>query len=296
MINKIGEAVSPIPADPGVSGSIFCKSMFALQKIFTYAFVFTLTLVTCERFVAVVFPFKAVFFKNKSKWIILSIWLASVALETPGLYAFDSIQTPSRNHICGINFSPLCDGNMIEDRNCNSKAFKKSLSASVYITFVIAFLFILILHVIMVTVLLKHRAKFDPESSRVSRNPTNSTRDVVRMLGVVSVVHVITSLPNQIYQFGYIYNNAWLSRAMPVYFNFLLIFIGNCNSMLYPWIYPLFVKRFRAKYAELFRKCVFQKKPRSQSDTSTKSAHQTTMTHDSVANRLIHKGSIETKF
>ena len=296
VINKIGDSVSLIPANPDVSGSIFCKSMFALPPIFTFAYVFTLIFMTFERFVAIVFPFKVFLFKNKSKWIILAVWIASIALEIPGLYVFDSIEIPGGDHVCGINFSPPCQGNISKDTKCNSKNFKKFLSAIVYVTFVIAFLFILILHLIMVIVLHKQRAQFDPESSSVSRKATNSTRDVVRMLGVVSVLYIITSLPNQIYQFGYIYNNAWLSRTMPVYFAFLLIFIGNSHSMLYPWVYPLFVKRFRAKYASIFRKYVLRTKPRSQSDASTKSGYQTTITHDSVTNRLVKKSSLETKF
>ncbi|CAB4030347.1 gastrin cholecystokinin type B receptor-like [Paramuricea clavata] len=295
MINKIGNAVSAIPVDRGASGRIFCKSMFTLPPIFTFAFVFTLIFMTLERFVAVVFPFKSVVFKNKSKWIIAGVWFASIALEIPGLYAFDSIKAGG-DHICAIDFSPHCDGNIIEDTKCNSKTLKDFLSVSVYITFVIAFLFILTQHIIIVVVLYKNRARFNPESSRVSRNPRNSTRDVVRMLGVVSVVYVITSLPSQIYQFGYIYDNTWLSKSMPVYFNFLLIFIENSHSILYPWIYPLFVKRFRAKYAKLVRGCVLRNKPRSQSDVSTKSSRATTITHDCVTNRLIHKNSNETKF
>ena len=296
VINKMGDSVSPIPANPDVSGSILCKSMFALPPIFTFAYVFTLIFMTFERFVAIVFPFKVILFKNKSKWIIPAVWIASIALEIPGLYAFNSIQSPGGDHICGIDFSPHCKGNIIEDTKCNLRNFKKFLSAIVHVTFVIAFLFILILHFLMVIVLHKQRARFDPVSSRVSRNPTNSARDVIRMLGVVSALYVITSLPNQIYQFGYIYNNAWLSRAMPVYFTFLLIFIANSHSMLYPWVYPLFVKRFRGKYASIFRKCVFRNKPRSQSDASTKSGYQTTITHDSVTNRLVKKSSLETKF
>jgi hypothetical protein len=298
MINNIGDSVSHIPANPDVSGSIFCKSMFALPPIFTFVYVFTLTIMTFERFVAIVFPFKVVLFKNKSKWIIPVVWIASIALEIPGLYGFDSIEIPGGNHICGIDFSPHCQGNISKDTKCNLRIYKKFLSAIVYITFVIVFLLILILHFIMVIVLYKQPARFDHESSRVSRNPsTNSTRDVVRMLGVVSVLYVATSLPKQIYQFGYIYNDAWLGRAMPVYFVFLLMLIGNCHSMIYPWIYPLFVKRFRAEYANLFRKCVFRNKPRSLSDTSTKSGYQTTITHDSsLKNNLIQKSSLETKF
>ena len=246
---------------------------------------------TFERFVAILFPFKVVLFKTNSKWIIVAVWIASIALDLPGLYAFKSVTTPGGDHICGIDFSPHC-----QDTKCNVESYKKFLSAIVYVAFVIAFLFILILHFLMVIALHKQRARFDPESSRVSRKPTNSRRDVVRMLGVVSALYVITSLPNQIYQFGYIYNNAWLSGAMPAYFTFLLMFISNSHSMFYPWVYPLFVKRFREKYASIFRKCVFRNKSQSQSDASTKSGYQTTITPDSVTSRLVKKSSLETKF
>lgn len=297
MIIRIGNALSNIPADPGVPGSIFCKSMFGLPPIFTFAFVFTLICMTCERFVAVLFPFRVAMLKNKSKWIILCVWLASIFLGIPGLYAFHSLPFPgSDDYVCGIDFSPHCDGNGFQDSKCTSKIFKRFLSASVYITFVIAFLFILILHALIAIVLYKDRPKFDPESSCVSKSVSHSTRDVVRMLGAVSIVYVVTSLPGQIYQFGYIYDTAWLNKSMPTYFNFLLIFVGNSHSMFYPWIYPLFVRRFRQKYAKLFRTNVLRNQAQSQSDASTRSGRSTMVTNDVVTNKLLCKNSNETQF
>ena len=296
MVNKMGEAMSPIQADPGPSGSIFCKAMFALPQTFTFAFVFTLLAMTVERFVAVVFPFKAIFFKNKSKWIILVAWISAVSLEMPGLYAFTSIPYPGGGHICYHDFSPQCDGNYFEDKKCNEVTYKRFLTASAYIPYVITFALILTLHAAMVIVLYKNRARFGPESSCVSKNSTNSMRDVVRMLGVVSILYLITTLPTQIYQFGYIYDRAWVNRDMPVYFNFLLIFIENSHSMLYPWVYPLFVKRFRAEYAKLIRKCVLHKKSRTSSSASTMSGRQTIATNDSITKKLLRNNSNETKF
>ena len=295
VINKIGETMSHIPARAGPSGSIFCKSVFSLPLIFTFAFVFTLTFMTIERFVAIVSPFKASMFKNKSKWIILGVWLASFALGSPALYAHTSVMLPNGDYICERDYSVQCKGNIVKDFKCNLETDKKYLTACVYITFVVAFLFILILHVIMIVVLNKHRSQFDHESSSVSRSPTHYTRDVIRMIGTVSVVYVATSLPSQIYQFGSIYDKAWVNKAMPVYFNFLLLFIENSHSMIYPWVYPLFVKRFRAKYANLFREHILRKKPRSSSDASSRYERATVVTQSSVTNKLIQKNSNESK-
>lgn len=284
VINKIGEAMSPIRADPGPSGSIFCKAMFNLPQIFTFAFVFTLLAMTIERFVAIVFPFKAIVFKHKSKWIIFVVWAAAVCLQMPGLYAYTSILYPKVGHICYHDFSPV--------------AYKRFLSASAYLAYVITFTLILTLHATMVVVLYQRRARFGPESSCVSKSPTNSTRDVVRMIGVVSFLYLITTLPTQMYQFGYIYDKAWVNRDMPVYFNFLLLFIENSHSMVYPWIYPLFVKRFRAEYVKLIRKYVFHQKARSPSSASTMSGRQTTLTTESnsIMKKLLRNNSNETKF
>lgn len=294
MVNKIGDAVTPIPSVPGAAGDLRCKIFFAVPQIFSCVFVYTLVFMTCERFVAIVFPFKAVLLKNKSKWIIFGVWLSAIVLDIPGLYAFNSVRIANGDHICSIDFSPFCD-----DKECSIKAYKRFLSALVYISYVIAFIFILFLHAVMAIVLYQNRAKFDAGSSRTSRTASSSTRDVVRMLGMVSVVYVLTTLPSQVYQFGSLYENAWLTRSMPAYFNYLLLFIANLSSMFDPWIYPIFVKRFRAKYAALFRKYFLSKKDRSQSDSSTKSGRATTMTHvtmqDSVTNRLISNSSNETK-
>ena len=292
VINKIGEVVSPIRTDPGPSGSIFCKAMFNLPQVFTFAFVFTLLAMTIERFVAIVFPFKAFVFKHKSKWIIFVVWIAAVSLQMPGLYAYTSIPLPKGDHICYHDFSPQCDGNFFEDMKCNAKAYKRFLTASAYIPYVITFALILTLHATMVVMLYKRRARFGPESSCVSKNPTNSTREVVRMLGVVSFLYLITTLPTQIYQFGYIYDKKWVNSDMPVYFNFLLLFIENSHSMLYPWVYPLFVKRFRAEYGKLF----FHQKSRSPSSASMMSGRQTTLATDSITKKLLRNNSNETKF
>lgn len=283
IIHEIGNALSPIYVDSGLSGRVFCKSMFGFPPMLSIVVVFTLVVMTCERFLAVVFPFHVTLLKNKSKWIVTAIWFVAAVLAAPIFSGATLGELPSGGHICLYDYSLLCNGNIIKDRKCNFRVLKQITSVLVYLTFVVAFLLILLLHVVMAVRLHRRRRGFNErDETYVSNSLRNSTRDVVRMLGVASFVYVITSLPSQMYQFGFIYNTSWLNKAMPPYFNFLLMFISSSHSMIYPWIYPLFVRRFREKYSLLFYQRIL-KRVRSQSETST-SARQTLTTMDNNKN------------
>ena len=247
MILAIGNAVDAIPAFPGIPGDLLCKAMFSLPHTFSYAFVFTLVCITAERFVAVLFPFRIVILKGKSKWLIVGVWFSSILLALPLVYASKSTPHGS-GFICDTDFTPFCS----DTPSAQTSFYKNLLLADVILAYVVPILLIICFHAAMTYTISKR-----PASVLTTQRTSSSSaakRGVIPMLATVSMVFMLTWLPNKVYLFLYIFQKRWMND-LPVYFTFLLFFIAALNSVVNPWLYPLHVKRFRREYAKLLRRC-----------------------------------------
>ena len=256
VIHVNGNPGIDIPALPGVPGDVVCKAMWTLPKLFVYVFTYTLVFMTVERFVAVVFPFSTSIFKRKSKCLITAIWTTSIVLSLPDLYATKSMMKNSKP-VCETDFTPFSSSS----GKAQWDAYLKALAVYVSTAYVIPLLIVLLLHVVMSCVLSRHRN----DSLLTASNISSSTRRVVSMLGTMSVVFALTSIPIQLFHFSYICDAEWIITTLPVYVTFLLMFVSQLSSMFNPWIYPLYVKSFHNEYSKLLGKVFLVKKNRCES-------------------------------
>ena len=83
----------------GTLGSITCKAFFYVMPVFISASVFTMMLISFDRFYAVFFPLKEKFFQ-KPKVLSAIIWISSFGLMTPYVLMFQTTEVQPGVYYC----------------------------------------------------------------------------------------------------------------------------------------------------------------------------------------------------
>ena len=83
----------------GTLGSITCKAFFYVMPVFISASVFTMMLISFDRFYAIFYPLKEKFFR-KPKVLSSIIWVLSFGLMTPYVLMFQTIETQPGVYEC----------------------------------------------------------------------------------------------------------------------------------------------------------------------------------------------------
>ena len=83
----------------GTLGSITCKALFYVMPVFISASVFTMMLISFDRFYAVVFPLKEKFFQ-KPKVLSAIIWILSFGVMTPYVLMYQTKEIQPGVYYC----------------------------------------------------------------------------------------------------------------------------------------------------------------------------------------------------
>ena len=227
----------------GTLGSITCKAFFYVMPVFISASVFTMMLISFDRFYAVFYPLKEKFFQ-KPKVLSAIIWISSFGLMTPYVLMFQTTEKQPGVYHCLQKWpwAPPNDTDFTETY--------KMLKSFHICLFVI--LYALPLSVTLFIYFLICRKLW------LGKIPGNVTdiklaaekrlkRKVTRLLVITCVVFAVCWFP------VYVNHYFWYVRPdqihkLPTRVQMLFNWIAHANSALNPCLYILLNEKFRQKF------------------------------------------------
>ena len=232
-----------------IFGTILCKLIVFFQSVTIASSVFTLLAISWDRFIAIVFPLRQRLSFFKAKIIVTVIWLVSVMMMAPLIYA-QRVETQGGYEICIEEWSPMFE----------PKEAPRDYTVVLFVTmYVVPLKTMAILYFIICLKLWKRKPPGE-QSNRNEIKTQASRKKVVKMLMTVIFIFALCWLPLWLLQFLIFFGrDRYPCVAFNATFYFLALFLGHSNSAVNPFLYALFNKNFRQGFKQA---CIcFSKEP-----------------------------------
>ena len=230
----------------GPWGTFICKFFNAASFGLIASSVLSLAAISCDRFFAIVYPVKSINTKTYLKYIVISIWVSSVLVMTPMLYAM-RLGEEDGFVFCYEDWSSYF----------NSDTASKGYTVALFIVVYMVPFTAMLTFYSLISYFLWFR-KTPGVSSSKSGKPSRKTMNrhrIIRMLLTLVLCFIICWLPLQIVTFSYFFGD----NELPGGFFFASEFLIRANGAVNPIIYTLFSGRFRGGLKSL-RFCTIQPK------------------------------------
>ena len=227
----------------GTLGSITCKALFYVMPVFISASVFTMMLISFDRFYAVFYPLKEKFFQ-KPKVLSAIIWILSFGLMTPYVLMSQTIEIRPGVYYCLQEWpwAPPNDTDFTETYKV-LKSFHICLFVVLYALPLSVTLFI---YFLICRKLWLGKIPGNVTDSKIAAE-NRLKRKVTCLLVITCVVFAVCWFPVYVnHYFWYVRPDQ--SHKLPLRVQMLFIWIAHANSALNPCLYILLNKKFRQKF------------------------------------------------
>ncbi|XP_058986386.1 prolactin-releasing peptide receptor-like [Musca domestica] len=223
-----------------------------VQAVSVNVSVFTLTAIAIDRHRAILNPLRARPTKFASKFIIATIWLASVTFATPCAIAFRvELQHERRkdtinNTIYNVT-TPFCNNVNLSDSQLQT--YRYSL---VFVQYLVPFCVISFVYIQMAIRLWGTRA---PGNAQDSRDITlmRNKKKVIKMLIIVVIVFGVCWLPLQLYNILYVTIPEVNEYQFIGIVWFCCDWLAMSNSCYNPFIYGIYNEKFKREFNKRFQ-------------------------------------------
>ena len=227
----------------GTLGSITCKALFYVMPVFISASVFTMMLISFDRFYAVFFPLKEKFFQ-KPKVLSAIIWILSFGLMTPYVLMYQTNEIRPGVYYCLQEWpwAPPNDTDFTETYKV-LKSFHICLFVVLYALPLSVTLFI---YFLICRKLWLGKIPGNVTDSKIAAE-NRLKRKVTCLLVITCVVFAVCWFPVYVnHYFWYVRPDQ--SHKLPSKVQMLFLWIAHANSALNPCLYILLNKKFRQKF------------------------------------------------
>ena len=227
----------------GTLGSVTCKALFYVMPVFISASVFTMMLISFDRFYAVFYPLKEKFFQ-KPKVLSAIIWISSFGLMTPNVLMFQTSEEQPGVYYCLEKWpwAPPNDTDFTETYKV-LKSFHICLFVVLYALPLSVTLFI---YFLICRKLWLGKIPGNVTDSKIAAE-NRLKRKVTCLLVITCVVFAVCWFPVYVnHYFWYVRPDQ--SHKLPSKVQMLFIWIAHANSALNPCLYILLNKKFRQKF------------------------------------------------
>ena len=238
----------------GLFGEVLCKAVHFSLTTSIAASVFTMTVMTVDRFVAIVYVWRRSLTLGKSKIALAVIWVLSLACMAINLYVYRVGSTPG-SYWCYPDWKPAFDN-------------KTSPKIFAIIVFVALYLVPLLLMAVLYTVICHALWKKSFEENCTSgggHHIDSSKKRVIKMLITIVISFGVCWLPLHVSHYYINYELATYT-CWPRWLQLGSFWLGHSNSALNPCIYVYFNKTFRRAFMDALHIKAFnsgQTSPRS---------------------------------
>ena len=249
----------------GTLGSITCKTLFYVVPVFISASVFTMMLISFDRFYAIFHPLKGKLFR-KPKVLSSTIWVLSFGLMTPYVLLFQTIETQAGVYYC-VQRWPWAPPNDTDW----SETYRVLKSFHICV-FVIVYALPLSTTIIIYSLICRKLWL-----RKIPGNVTDTNlaaekrlkRKVTRLLVITCVVFSVCWFPVYVnHYFRFVRPDQ--SHKLPFKVQLLFYWLAHANSALNPCLYILLNKRYhKAFFATLNNFWQFGSSKNNCSDTKS---------------------------
>ena len=227
----------------GTLGSITCKALFYVMPVFISASVFTMMLISFDRFYAVFFPLKEKFFQ-KPKVLSAIIWIFSFGLMTPYVLMYQTNEIRPGVYYCLQEWpwAPPNDTDFTETYKV-LKSFHICLFVVLYALPLSVTLFI---YFLICRKLWLGKIPGNVTDSKIAAE-NRLKRKVTCLLVITCVVFAVCWFPVYVNHYVW-YVRPDQSHKLPSKVQMLFLWIAHANSALNPCLYILLNKKFRQKF------------------------------------------------
>lgn len=226
----------------GVIGQITCKFVHFSYQESIPASIFTVLLVSFDRFYAICYPMRGNVFR-KVKLMTVVIWISSAGYAIPFMMAND-IYEQNGTHYCLRFFSPF--------DNLNSQQIY-------YLTiFILLYCVPLVILTVLYTLIARKlwQRKIPGNVSKARfRSTEKEKRRIVKALVLIVVVFAICWFPAHVMHY-LVYYRKDIYRKIPQEVEVFFFWLCHANSIINPCLYmlisPSYRKRFRRSFQHLF--------------------------------------------
>ncbi|XP_041362270.1 QRFP-like peptide receptor [Gigantopelta aegis] len=234
-------------------GQIGCKINVFIQVLVLISSVCTLTIISVERFIAVVFPFKAKWSPTATGVVIACIWIVAFSVACPQLVVRQlfEIQWKDRHQVWCQQVWP----NVYKDAQCN--IYQPSKIAYYIIQGILMFFFPVAIMIGAYTIIVvKLVVRKAPGSHIIStaHAQEKAKRKIIKMMITVVVVFVLCWTPQQVLLFWNTFKpkGTKLESYMDVV-SYIALYVAFLNSAINPILYGGFNENFRRGFSDAFR-------------------------------------------
>ena len=218
-------------------GQITCRLSFSFQALSVLSSVYTILVISIDRFCVVCFPLKIIVTKTRIKFCIVCIWLVAITFATPP-FVVGTLLAVGKKHIC-IPF------------------WEKSVISSTHYTllFVVFSYFVPLLTITTIYLIIGvklwnsvapgHHSEGEIERMRVIR------RKPTKMLISIVVVFALCWLPLQTGVVLRWFAPEFYNMYVPLKVQYIFLWFGIVNSAINPFIYPIFSEKFRSEFKRI---------------------------------------------
>lgn len=231
----------------GVIGQVTCKFVHFSYQVSIPASIFTVLLVSFDRFFAICYPMKGKVFRNV-KVMTAVIWVSSAAYAVPFKMAND-IHEHNGTHYCLRIFSP----------------FDNQTSRQIYYltTFIVLYcvplVILMVLYALIARQLWQRKIPGNVSRARI-RSTEKEKRRIIKALILLVVVFAVCWFPAHVMHY-LIYYRIDLYRKIPQEVEVFFFWLCHANSVINPCLYvlisPSYRKRLRRSFGRFFFCCSF---------------------------------------
>ena len=240
-------------------GGFMCSFLHMCIYLSVACSILSLTAITCDRFFAILFPLKQIITKRALPFILVFIWVASIAFASPMIYAQDLV-TISGTTYCVEMWKP---------------PFHAEDSPMHYtiILFVGLYALPLVTMAVMYSAIIWKLWTRNIPGNRTSDSEKQSLgqkKKVVNLLVTVVCVFAVCWLPVFVAQFMY-FTSSYYQRcpsAMPQWLRFWAFFLQYLSSAVNPYIYFTFSGSYRRGLRSVLPRCCVSNKIEATSKAS----------------------------
>ncbi|EDO35556.1 predicted protein, partial [Nematostella vectensis] len=214
----------------GVFGEILCKVVQSAVAISIAASIFTLTTITIDRFISIVYVWKQTLTLGTSKLALVLIWVFSV-----GMFGFYFRAYRVNKSARGLSCDPKYD--------FAPEEFPKYFAVCMFV-----FLYAVPLALMAVLYSIICRKLFKKEMGGGGDEQINNKKKrVIKMLITCTIFFAICWLPLHVLHF-LIYFDLMSFLCSPLFLRLFGFWLGHANSALNPILYVIFNKTFRKAF------------------------------------------------
>ena len=223
----------------GLVGHLLCKIVFFLSDISPMVSILSLVLISFDRFIAVVVPFKAARYPKKLRiYFIAFTWMFSFVFCAPFFYFLGVQEHPGKKRYCVINWD--------DDT-------RRAYSVPLTVTFIIVPFTLLIIMYSCILYKMKTQPRDVSQTEKGKKRSQASKRNITILSFTVMLIFALCWCPYfavvmlSSFKWNWTYNFCSYLK-----FTFTVQFLAYANAAINPILYFLFLKNFRAALKNLF--------------------------------------------